>query len=198
MNLLIHWIKILKLKPNAKILKVKNIGYDIYPFIYVLRQVNLNQYDYIMKLHTKNYQDKEPYWHGKGWHWRDILVNSLIGSKDIFNTCLKTLQNTIIGEVGANETLVFMGQEHPEDTYLYDETCKKYDLPNIRGHFIAGSMFIAKSNVMNIIKNLPCNEIDFNKSQNTGDKATLAHVIERFLGTLVEQQGYKIEGVNNQ
>ena len=52
--------KILKIKPDTKFIKVKNAGYDILPFLKIIENVNLSEYDYILKMHTKNYRAK-PY-----------------------------------------------------------------------------------------------------------------------------------------
>ena len=75
--------KILQLKPDAKIIKVENIGYDIWPFIQVCRMVNLDDYDYVLKIHTKNYRAKSHLFKEanvkiKGYSWRDDLVNAYI------------------------------------------------------------------------------------------------------------------------
>ena len=45
--------KIKQFKPNAKILVVENLGYDVYPFIQVINEAELKNYDYILKIHTK-------------------------------------------------------------------------------------------------------------------------------------------------
>lgn len=187
--------KIRKFKKDTVFIKVENCGYDIYPFLQVLRTVNLNKYDYILKLHTKNYQAKEPYWHGKGWHWRNVLTNSVLGSKKQFKKCLNVLNSHKVGELGSCETLVYMGNSAPEDTSMYEDVCKSLDVPTTKGHFIAGSMFMVKAKLMEVIRDLPYQHDDFSKSEHTGDKATLAHVIERLLGVLVEKQGYEIVGV---
>ena len=50
--------KLKKFKPNTKIIIVDNIGYDIWPFIQVVQSINLDNYDYILKIHTKNYQQQ--------------------------------------------------------------------------------------------------------------------------------------------
>ena len=39
--------------PNAKIEIVENLGFDLGPFIHVLNEVNLDDYSYVIKLHTK-------------------------------------------------------------------------------------------------------------------------------------------------
>ena len=41
-------------KPDAQFLKVENAGYDVWPFIKVLKVLDFTKYDYILKLHTKN------------------------------------------------------------------------------------------------------------------------------------------------
>ena len=38
---------------NAKIEIVKNLGFDLGPFVHVLNEVNLSDYSYVIKLHTK-------------------------------------------------------------------------------------------------------------------------------------------------
>ena len=38
---------------RANIIKVSNRGFDVWPFICVLQKVNLDDYSYIIKLHTK-------------------------------------------------------------------------------------------------------------------------------------------------
>lgn len=39
--------------PKAHIDIVKNVGYDIFPFVSVLNKINLEDYSYVVKLHTK-------------------------------------------------------------------------------------------------------------------------------------------------
>ena len=57
--------KIKSLKPDAKIIKVDNKGYDIWPFLQVLNFVDLKNYDYILKIHTKNFRSKKAFSFGK-------------------------------------------------------------------------------------------------------------------------------------
>src|SRR5690606_7175456 len=40
--------------PGARVLLVPNVGYDIYPFLHVLQHVRLSEYQFILKIHTKN------------------------------------------------------------------------------------------------------------------------------------------------
>ena len=45
---------ILSFKKDTKILITENRGHDIWPFLSVLNQVDLDKYSYIIKIHTKN------------------------------------------------------------------------------------------------------------------------------------------------
>ena len=38
---------------GAKIIYTENAGFDVYPFVCFLRQVNLDSYDVVYKLHTE-------------------------------------------------------------------------------------------------------------------------------------------------
>lgn len=38
---------------NVNVEIVKNLGFDLGPFVHVLNEVNLNDYSYVIKLHTK-------------------------------------------------------------------------------------------------------------------------------------------------
>ena len=52
--------KLHKFKNDVHLLLLENKGYDLYPFIEVINRVNLDDYTYILKLHTKNYRNA--YW----------------------------------------------------------------------------------------------------------------------------------------
>ena len=60
---------------NAKIEIVKNLGFDLGPFVHVLNEVNLSDYSYVIKLHTKRdipQKGKKDWYTGSGW--RDALL----------------------------------------------------------------------------------------------------------------------------
>lgn len=45
--------KVKEHSPNAKVELCENRGYDIWPFIKVLKSVKLDEYEFLIKLHTK-------------------------------------------------------------------------------------------------------------------------------------------------
>ena len=70
---------------NVNVEIVKNLGFDLGPFVHVLNEVNLNDYSYVIKLHTKRdipLNGKKDWYTGSGW--RDALLK-FIRSKDVFD-----------------------------------------------------------------------------------------------------------------
>lgn len=193
--------KILKLKPDAKILTVDNSGYDIVPFIKVLKSIDLSDYDYLLKLHTKGYQKYSKCDAGSGYAWRDVLVESLIGTKKIFKDCLKLFeQSKTIGVIGAKTCILDSNDLYmynPEDGELYNDVCKQLNVSIPKGHFVAGTMFLCRAFLMEQFKNLDFSKIDLKCEMKTSSGATAIHVLERIICTSVENQGYEIYGVKD-
>jgi len=85
----------------------KNRGYDIGPFFYALNKTNLDNYEYIIKLHTKNtisklhtilngypLNDKE---------FSEALLKDLIGTSKTVEQNIKILdKNSSIGMLGSS------------------------------------------------------------------------------------------------
>ena len=74
--------QILSTFPKAQIQVVENLGYDIFPFIKVIKSVNIDDYSYVIKLHTKRDLNKFKYdlfsitktkWFGNS-NWREGLL----------------------------------------------------------------------------------------------------------------------------
>lgn len=189
------------LKPDAHLMKVKNIGYDVYPFWQVLQKVNLDSYKYILKVHTKNYRSSffvvNNHKH-YGYEWRNALVDSLLGSKRIFNKNIKTLKSPEIGMI-ASANLI----KHPQKSIdkTFDSVLKPLmlNLLNIDlqpSPFVCGTMFIVKSQLLHPFKNLLLNDTYFNCIPSTGSSNSLAHSLERYLCYIVKQQNKTIFGRN--
>ena len=187
--------KIKKLKPDTKFLKVKNLGYDIWPFVFVINSINLDDYDYVLKLHTKGYR-REKLWDGTGYYWRDTLFNAILGSKKIFRYCL-TILSTMpdVGMVGAKRMICKMTSNYPEETYLYKEICKKLGIKGIKGEFISGTIFLCKKEIIQEFKKFNLQENDFPQYSQTDSTGTISHVLERLFGTMTELKEYRIYGV---
>ena len=77
--------KVKEHSPNAKVELCENRGYDIWPFIKVLKSVKLDEYEFLIKLHTKRDMGKivaiiDNKYFFRGQYWRNMLL-SFISSK---------------------------------------------------------------------------------------------------------------------
>ena len=64
--------KIKEFKPDARIEHVPNEGYDIWPFIYMVKSICLEDYDCILKLHTKGPLPFAAHLNGMVLWWRHL------------------------------------------------------------------------------------------------------------------------------
>ena len=184
--------------PAAKIWVVENRGYDIGPFIDFLHHIDLDKYDLILKLHTKNKAAER----GNGLsfrglllnrgQWRDILYQGLLGTPKNFAYNLNCLQKEHIGMLGApiliapesKKTVISFNTVQHILTEMGFSTCKKTP-------FVAGTMFICRATLLQPIKDKFTLK-DFPLSDQTFSEETFAHAVERLFGAIIVAQGYKL------
>lgn len=185
--------------PDTVILPVKNRGYDIGPFVYFLHHINLNQYDLILKIHTKNnhpgtmtalnnrFVSRE--------YWFRLLFEGVLGSEKLFSKNISAFRNNPeLGIVGSK----YLITSDPKSSLKVLSDVKKlmprlgYKPPQ-KITFVAGSMFIIRSSLLQKIKD---NFVlaDFSPTDGTVKDGTLAHVLERVFGCLAVAEGYEVKG----
>lgn len=187
--------KIRQFKSDAHIIRVKNCGYDVYPFWQILQLVNLKRYRYVLKIHTKNYYKK--FWKFADisytrYQWRDDLVNCLIGNKFIISRNLKKLNTTNVGMVGC-KNLIRKIEFFPQVANT-KRLCSKMNIQYSQEPFIAGTCFFCKSSILEKFKNTRFEIEEFISKNKTGDGCSLAHSCETMFGVLTKHCGYKIKG----
>lgn len=184
--------KILAFKKDAQIIELENAGYDLYPFTHVLNLVDLKNYDYIIKIHTKNSRSSiNPNDLGYKMKWRDMLVSSLVGSKAKFKENLEIFaSNHQIGMIGCNGLLLDISQEAERNMPMTNLLLKRLSIPERKGQFIAGTMFMVRAELMQPIKdlNLKLEEFKEGITNSTGDAGSLAHALESILGAVILHQ----------
>lgn len=181
--------KFLNFNKNAKFKIVENKGYDIYPFLVLINEIDLEKYSSVLKLHTKNKDEFDSY------SWRDDLYENLMGTKNIFKANLKKIEK--YGLVGSKKRITTMNERCPENVWLFEDVCKQIGIEPKKVNFIAGTIFLARIEIIKRIKELNLLQLDFeNKTMETGSNGTVAHVIERLFGVLCNDLGYKIYGSN--
>ena len=185
--------------PSAHIWQVENRGYDIGPFVDFLHKINFENYNYILKIHTKN-QNDGPYTMLNGHFfdnclWGKILIDALIGSPQIIKQNYKKMLK--------NENICMMGSQF---CLTSEEHVYKNLLPQIKDelsilnmsfpsywNFVAGSMFLAKAKILKPF--LQINISDFDTTNGCIKEGTKAHVYERLFGLAVYAQNKKIMGI---
>ena len=100
--------------------------------------------------------------------------------------------NKSIGMHGANiSTFNKRCDEHD----AYRETNKfiqSHNLPLKKYKFVAGTMFMVRAELLELIKSLKLNQDDFESPDITHEGCQMAHIFERFCCYAVISQGYKI------
>lgn len=194
--------KIRDFKPDAAFVLVDNAGYDVWPFIKVIRDTDFSKYEYVLKLHTKRFLSKSLKIEGLDmhkWFWRDTLVNPILKSKERFSRCLAIMEsNENLGYICSYELHLDLKQMHEDDEILLRQEAERISLGNIKnGRFCAGTMFLARIQALKKLK-----EIDFTDEMwafkaKSGDTGTMAHVYERLLCLIMRAAGYKSKGLPN-
>ncbi len=169
----------------AKFIVSENRGYDVGPFIYVLNLVNLKQYDYVIKLHTKRNITTYP-WYINGFDvsgskWRAYLLRFCSTTAN-WQKSLQTLSEKDCGMI-ADARLIL-----PNEIQQYESRMNEWE--EILGtkqlkikEYISGTMFAAKAKIFYpIVGKININDFSIT---NRNEKGSLAHVFEHLLGNLV-------------
>ncbi|MBE6230942.1 MAG: hypothetical protein E7117_01085 [Bacteroidales bacterium] len=183
-------------KPDVKFMTVENVGYDVWPFIKVIKRVSLSDYAYVMKLHTKNVQPFKWKINGlrlKGERWRNILVDSLLRTPEQFSKCMDIFkEKPRTGLVCSYELCVGLSRRYPEDTYLLSEEAERIGIKSKTGRFCAGTMFIVRTECLDMIAGAHLDSSMWTSDSASHSGGTLAHVYERLFSLAVLDAGYEI------
>lgn len=189
--------KFKKLKPNLHIICTKNIGYDIYPFLYIIQNINLEQYDYVLKMHTKRFLNRGMCLGDKlyvcGYIWRNDLIDALIKNKKTFKNNLKKMSKTNYGLVCNKNYLLPINGSYSlkEDLNNLKNLETELSVTSKYDYFVAGTIFLIRADVISRLKTLNLLKDDFEKGT-SGKSGLLAHAVERLFAILTEDCGYKI------
>lgn len=186
--------------PEAMIWQVENRGYDIGPFIDFLHKINLDSYDYILKVHTKNKKGGD-YGCFNGVRvdsktWANMLWDALLGSPEIVRNNYSILsENPKVGMLGSGFCLTDEEWAYKMLEMRIKQEAQKILLPHLNTiAFIAGTMFMVRAKLMQPF--LAYRITDFDEVQSKIHDYMLAHCLERLFGVAVLAQGYEIRGVS--
>lgn len=178
---------------NAKVEIVKNLGFDLGPFVHVLNEVNLSDYSYVIKLHTKRdipVLGKNDWYSGSGW--RDALLK-FIKTKQTFANVIRRLDNN--HKIGMHGPNICTFNKKTDDHFSYKHALKYFIANNLKRKnykFVAGTMFMVKAELLELIKQLKISQDNFESPDLSHDGCQMAHIFERLCGYTVTSQGYQI------
>lgn len=193
--------EVLQFAPTAHVLQVPNKGYDIAPFVEVCKQARLENFDYCIKIHTK--QDMEPRMFlssdpSLGWidltgsKWRDKLL--LFLQTQNLTACLKAFKNNKRLGMVAFKELIFTNEPADKNAWNWGiELLQEAGLKLKSPAFVAGSMFMCRAALLQPAINL-LSEKQFEQPSRE-IACSISHAAERFLGFCISAQGYSIEDV---
>ena len=142
--------------------------------------------DYLIKIHSK----KSVYNISMGNIWRNDLINSIMGDKNILTKNLELLKNSENKMCGSKKWCI------PVNANKYMEIFKMPNLENKIVNFIGGTMFIVDYNVMlNSFSVKDLDELYEKMPMGYIRDHSVAHKMERILGFVVQNKGYKVIGV---
>lgn len=187
---------ILNFKNDAVIQVTDNRGFDVGPFIDLLNAVDLDQYDYIIKLHTKRNMPEgfslQGYDMSFGKH-RNYLMKFL-ESQHTFNRCLNAFNSDkILGMTGDFHIICKKDKSGRCVIQKGRELLKTAGFPDQEYPFILGTMFMVRAALFKPVFRLKLTLDDFQPSIRGQD--ILPYGLEAFFGFVISAQGYQLKDV---
>jgi lipopolysaccharide biosynthesis protein len=166
-----------------KLIEVENLGRDVYPFLFTLKNIEVSRYDLIIKLHTKKSQGV----------WFRALVKSLIGSDKRLISQLNISERNPYS-LFTHPLLRYPARKPPEFDILISKTESYGEICGFNTdrdwYFPAGTMFSGGPKIMSAfseaIETLP--NLDFQAEEKYSQESS-AHIVERFFGLIVFAHG---------
>lgn len=171
------------------VLKCKNRGRDVAPFLEVLKLLVKRGYKKVLKLHTK----KSTHHHLDNL-WRRQLLTRLLGSREAYQKVKEVFSTRkevgMIFPLGYSYSLIwYLGKNGEKrhkllDFYNIETSLERY-------YFVAGSIFWFRPEAFKRLAETDLRKVRFEDEKGQVD-GTLAHAYERLFGILPVVEGYKV------
>lgn len=190
--------------PEAKFVPCENRGYDIWPFLKVLKSLPSGAYDRVVKLHTKRdvlddfrYRFNHALFNGSAW--RDYLL-AFLRTPEAWRKTVSVLSKPDVGMVADRHVVMRRGDVPLERTKAsFDRAAGLLGLSAEEmakgGQYVAGTMFAAKFVALEPVRRMDFSADDFEPPQGHQTE-TFAHAMERALGLSVSAAGMRIAAFN--
>ena len=172
---------------------VENRGFDVGPFIWLLNKVNLDDYSYIIKLHSKR-NVPEGTLLNKCYDvsfdkWRKYLLAFM----NNISQCLKSFEDDAsLGMISDYRLILRNKKDNKTIVKENEKLLRQLNLPIRNFAYVGGTMFMVRAKLFAPIKDLHLDIKDFEISRRkTSDK--LPYALEMLFGTIIGAQGLKIK-----
>jgi lipopolysaccharide biosynthesis protein len=171
--------------PDSKILVYPNRGRDVGPFIQLLREGHLDDFELICKLHGKktvSLGSRAVF----GEVWRRLLLNDLIGSDELVRGVhQRFVDQPRLGLVGSSHFRGDYSDTWPRNAKPTLELAKRLGCSEaqFKLDFFAGTMFWIRRELLDLLKSLNLSQSDFPEEAGQTD-GELQHALERIFGAL--------------
>lgn len=165
-------------KPETKIVKCENIGWDVLPFLTALHTVNLAEYDIVFKLQSKGTKRPWTFLYGQYFRLRSWFLNLFEGCIGPF-TVHKAIRNLMdkdknVGLVAAKNLIV---EDPIHKQHMVEEALEELGLPKPQPYrFVSGTCFAIRAYLLERIQSLNINPEKFNTKG-----FSFAHRMERII-----------------
>lgn len=180
-------------KPDVKFMEVKNFGYDVWPFIKLIKSINLDDYKYVIKLHTKRKigSCRPNIIKLKGYDWRNALVDGILYNKAYFRKILERFRTDLQTGMVYN-LLVSVSRDYYDDFVLKE--LNRLGMHEKGKYTCMGSMFMVRSEAMRPLQSELITEEMFQDHRPvSGSPLRNAHLYERILSHLTINRGFRNE-----
>ncbi|MGE0049050.1 MAG: rhamnan synthesis F family protein [Acidithiobacillus sp.] len=176
-------------KFSCFVIITENKGRDVLPFIYVLNNFLLEEYNIILKAHTKKSSHLTD-----GSKWAEVHLKYNIGDKSCFkwvSTAFDELES--VGMIFHDRVSMFSDADIGNNPNMLD-FAKLFGIDNLcrtKWDFSAGTMFYVRGAALSYLKSLNLGSDIFEDEKNQLD-GTLAHSFERLFPLFIKKSGYDI------
>lgn len=183
--------------PDAHVIVTENIGFDIYPFLRFIDEIDLSSYDVIFKLHSKKDIPIEFSRNGvdlSGTKWRDYMFRALLGNHERVRHVLRIMErHSHIGMVCAQEVLIRGAEQLAQDIDLgrVDAVMRDCGMMVRQWEYVAGSIFAVRPRLLAPLKRRQFKAEEF-PPYFPRDWNGLPYCVERVFGCMVSAQGLMI------
>lgn len=182
-------------RPDARFLYVENVGYDVWPFLQMVSQVDLAPYDILFKLHTKNITSSKTVRvngvHMRKEAWRNILVDALLGSPAQARQVVSIFSEQPDAGLVCSAKL-YSSLDAPEDGKPLTDELEALGLRTDERRFCIGGMFAIRPCLLAPLARREWRADMFPSHSRSGSGGTLAHIYERVFSLLAPAQGYRV------